>query len=97
MSPNKKESQTISLEQDQFNALLKTMQNLVKVYAAAQIKHDKGTFQNAKFLRVFDFTEQEIADLLGISQPAVHQALFKTKKEKEKVSLKGSDDATKET
>jgi len=108
MSPDKKENQTISIEIEQFNILLETLQNLIKVYtntqqnlikvyATAQIKRDEGTLQNARFLKIFDFTEQEIADVLGISQPAVHQSLFRPKKPKEKVTSKGSDDSIKET
>jgi predicted DNA-binding protein YlxM (UPF0122 family) len=98
MSRSKKElSQTISIEPRQFNALIKAMQNLIKVYASGQIRRDAGTAVNARFLRVFDFSEQEIADLLGITQQAVHQALSKTKKDKTKISSKGSDDTPEKT
>lgn len=95
MSRRKKEAnQTISIEPRQFNTMIKAAQNLIKVYASGQIRRDAGTAVNARFLRVFDFSEQEIADLLGISQPAVHQALSKTKKDKTKTPSTGSDDSS---
>ncbi|MGA3191309.1 MAG: hypothetical protein ABSD73_02205 [Candidatus Bathyarchaeia archaeon] len=95
MSRSKKEAnQTISIEPRQFNTIIKAIQNLTKVYASGQIRRDAGTTANARFLRVFDFSEQEIADLLGISQPAVHQALYKDKKDKTKTPSKGSDDSS---
>jgi predicted XRE-type DNA-binding protein len=95
MSRHKKEAnQTISIEPRQFNTMIKAIQNLIKVYASGQIRRDAGTAVNARFLRVFDFSEQEIADLLGITQQAVHQALSKAKKDKIKTSSKGSDDSS---
>ena len=86
--------QTISMEPKQFNTLIKAIQNLIKVYASGQIRRDAGTAANARFLRVFDFSEQEIADLLGITQQAVHQALTKAKKDRIKTPSKGSDDSS---
>jgi len=95
MSRRKKEAnQTISIEPRQFNTMIKAIQNLIKVYASGQIRRDAGTAVNARFLRVFDFSEQEIADLLGITQQAVHQALSKAKKDKIKTPSKGSDDSS---
>jgi CRP-like cAMP-binding protein len=41
---------------------------------------NQGTEKNAKFLRVFGLSQQEIADLLGVTQPAVNEALSKRKK-----------------
>ncbi len=49
---------------------------------ASRIRPEIGTEKNARFLRVFDFSEQEIADLLGVTQPAVHMALNKKQKKK---------------
>jgi predicted XRE-type DNA-binding protein len=98
MTPRKNEAnQTISIDPRQFNAIMKAINNLTKVYAAGQIRRDAPTVNNARFLRIFDFSQQEIADLLGISQQAVDQALSKTKKDKTKVSPKGSDDPLQET
>ena len=74
--------QTFSLDKAQFNRLVKALENLVKVYAASQIKYDEKTEQNARFLKIFGFTEQETADLLGITQSGVHRALFKEKKKR---------------
>lgn len=106
MSREKNEKQTISVEIEQFTTLVdtlqnlikiytKTQQNLIKVYATAQIKRELGTLQNARFLRIFDFTEQEIADVLGITQQAVNKALSKPRKGKEKATPKDSDDSVK--
>lgn len=95
MSRRKEEAnQTISIEPRQFDTMIKAIQNLVKVYASGQIRRDAGTAVNARFLRVFDFSEQEIADLLGITQQSVNQALSKTKKDKMKTPSKGSDDSS---
>jgi len=88
-----KATQTISIEAKQFNTLIKAIENLIKVYASGQIRRDAGTTANARFLRVFGFSEQEIADLLGITQQAVNQALTKTRREKTKTTSKVSDDS----
>jgi len=80
----KREILTISLDNSQFNSLLITIQNLIKVYAAAQIKSEEGTERNARFLKVFGLTDQEIADLLGVTRPAVSLALKKAKKKTKK-------------
>lgn len=58
----------------------KQLRNLVKVFAYAQIKDESKTDRKAKFLKSFGLTEQEIADLLGITQPSVNIALSKDKK-----------------
>ena len=58
----------------------KQLRNLVKVFAYAQIKDEAKTDRKAKFLKSFGLSEQEIADLLGITQPAVNMALSKDKK-----------------
>ncbi len=58
----------------------KQLRNLVKVFAYAQIKEEAKTERKARFLKSFGLSEQEIADLLGVSQPAVNQALSKDKK-----------------
>ncbi len=58
----------------------KQLRNLVKVFAYAQIKEEAKTERKARFLKSFGLSEQEIADLLGITQPAVNMALSKEKK-----------------
>ena len=65
--------------------------SLAEVFAYAQIKDEGKTDRKARFLKVFGMTEQEIADLLGITQPAVNMALSKDKKKGRKDS-KGSND-----
>ena len=77
---------SIAIDNSQFSALIRTMENLVRVFAAAQIKSDRGTEKNARFLRVFGLTQQEIADLLGTTQSVVSEALSegKTKRGKGK-------------
>jgi predicted XRE-type DNA-binding protein len=92
----KREVVTVSIEKSEFKDLIKVLQNLVKVYAAAQIKREDGTERKARFLKVFGLTEYEIADLLGITQSAVNQAL-NPKKKKGTKSKKGSDDTVTKT
>ena len=82
----------VSLDSSQFNSLVEAIENLVKVYAAAQIKPEEGTERNARFLRVFGLTQQEIADLVGVTREAVTLALQKRKRRRKK-GQKGSDDA----
>jgi predicted XRE-type DNA-binding protein len=71
---------TVSIEKSEFKDLIRVINDLVKVFAAAQIKPDQGTEKNARFLRVFGLSQQEIADLLGVTQPTVNEALSKGKK-----------------
>lgn len=78
------EESSITINASQFNALIRAIENLSKVFAAAQIKPDHTTEKNARFLRVFGLSQQEIADLLGITQPAVNEALSKGKKKPRK-------------
>ncbi|HKM51419.1 MAG TPA: hypothetical protein VJZ75_09590 [Candidatus Bathyarchaeia archaeon] len=87
---------TVAIEKSEFKDLIKAIQTLVKVFAAAQVKREDGTERNARFLKVFGLNEYEIADLLGVTQPAVNQAL-NPKKKKGKKSKKGSDDAIEKT
>lgn len=95
MSRDKEEAnKTISIEPRQFNTMIEAIQNLIKVYASGQIRRDAGTAANARFLKVFDFSEQEIADLLGVTHQAVNKALSKAKKEKIETPSKGSDDSS---
>lgn len=70
---------SIAIESAQFGKLIDTIQSLVKVYAAAQIRHDQGTERNSRFLKVFGLTDQEIGDLLGVDRSAVTKALSKGK------------------
>lgn len=76
-----KQQITVSLDSAQFKILLNTIKNLIKVIAATQIKLDKGTEYNAKFLKVFNLTDQEIANLLGVDRTTVTKAL-KSKQKK---------------
>jgi len=92
----KREVVTVSIEKSEFKDLIKVLQNLVKVYAAAQIKREDSTERKARFLKVFGLSEYEIADLLGVTQPAVNQAL-NPKKKKGTKSKKGSYDAVEKT
>jgi predicted transcriptional regulator len=87
---------SILIEASQFNALIRTMENLVKVFAAAQIKSDRGTEKNARFLRVFGLTQQEIADILGTTQSVVSEALSegKTKRAKGKMGTHGTGESS---
>jgi len=87
----KREVLSVSLDKSQFNSLLTAIQNLIKVYAARQIKREEGTERNAHFLKIFGLTDQEIADLLGVTRQAVSLALKKAKK-KTKKTEKGLDD-----
>ena len=87
---------TVSIEKSEFKDLIEAIQTLVKVYAAAQIRREDGTERNARLLKVFRLTEYEIADLLGITQSAVNQAL-NPKKKKGTKSKKGSDDTVTKT
>jgi predicted XRE-type DNA-binding protein len=78
------EKVSISIDKSEFRELIRTIQDMVKVLAAAQIKPDQGTERNARFLRVFGLSQQEIADLLGVTQPTVNEALSKGKKKQGK-------------
>ncbi len=88
---SKRGSFSVTLDSSQFSSFVEAILNVVKVYASAQIRREEGTERNARFLKVFGFTEREIADLLGVTQPAVNIALSKAKK-KTKKGRKGSDD-----
>jgi len=68
----------------QFKSLIEAVEKLAKAVAVTQIKENQNTEQKARFLRVFGMTEYEIANILGITQPAVAQAL-KSKKKRQKV------------
>ena len=81
------------MSKDKSDALAEAVRNLVKVFAYAQIRDESTTERKARFLKVFGLTEQEIADLLGITQPAVNMALSKDKKKGRKDS-KASNDST---
>jgi len=78
----REEAVSLSLSRSQFDSLVEALRNLVKVCACAQIRWSEGTERNARFLRVFGLTEQEIADLLGITQQAVNKALSRSKQKK---------------
>ncbi len=82
----KGETVSVSLDSSQFKSLGESIQNLVKVLAAAQIKRDGDTEKNARFLSVFGLNQYEIADLLGVDQSTVNKALSKAKKKTNKAS-----------
>ncbi len=87
---SKGENISVSLDSTQFKSLSESIQNLVKVLAAAQIKRDDDTEKNARFLTVFGLNQYEIADVLGVDQSTVNKALSKAKKKANKAS-KGSN------
>jgi hypothetical protein len=62
--------------------LADALNNLVKVIAASQIHGLQGTDKKARFLKVFGLRNSEIADLIGVSDQAVDQALKKEKKKR---------------
>ena len=70
----------LKFDKTQLTPLVDAINNLVRAYAYSQIKDEKGTDRKARFLKVFGLTEREIADMLGVSQPAVNMALSKAKK-----------------
>ncbi len=70
----------VRLDQTQLKEMIDAVNSLVKVFAASQIRTDQGTDKKARFLTVFGFRNSEIADLLGVSDQAIDQALSKTKK-----------------
>lgn len=80
MSPKEEGNLSVSIENSQFTSLVEAIDKMIKVIAATQIKPDRGTERNARFLKVFGLSETEIADLLGVTQPAVSKALSKGKK-----------------
>ena len=78
------EETSLSINKVQFDELVNEIRTLGRALVASQIKHERGTEKNAKFLKVFGFVEQDIADLLGVTQPAVNQALKAKPKRKKK-------------
>ncbi len=70
----------VRLDQTQLKELIDAVNSFVKVFAASQIRPDQGTDKKARFLKVFGFRNSEIADLLGVSDQAIDQALTKPKK-----------------
>ncbi len=76
-----KQSQTVfAFDQEQLKRLLTELRSLSRAIAASNIRPDLGTEKNARYLRVFGFSQQEIADLLGVTQPTVNEALSKGRK-----------------
>lgn len=78
------EKASVALDTPQFKQLISVIRDLVKVFAAAQIKPEESTEKNARFLRVFGLSQQEIADILGVTQPTVNEALTRSKKKQRK-------------
>ncbi len=81
------------MSKDKSDGLAEAVRNLVKIFAYAQIKDETKTERKARFLKVFGLKEQDIADLLGITQPAVNMALSKEKKKGRKDSKASNDSA----
>jgi len=75
---------SLSIDKSQFDKLVQEIHTLGRALVASQIKQERGTEKNAKFLKVFGFVEQDIADLLGVTQPAVNKALKSKPKRKKK-------------
>ncbi len=75
---------SLSIEKSQFDKLVREIRTLSCALVASQIKHDRGTEKNARFLKVFEFTDKEIGNLLGVTQPAVTMALSKSKPKRTK-------------
>jgi len=73
---------TDAIDRADFKELADGLNSIARALAASKIRFEAGTEKNARFLRVFGFTEQEIADLLGVSQPTVNEALNKKEKRK---------------
>jgi predicted transcriptional regulator len=73
---------SLSIDKTQFDELVREIRTLARAMVASQINHERGTEKNARFLKVFGFTDQEIGDLLGVTQPAVTMALSKSKRTK---------------
>ena len=74
------ETVSVAIDDSQFKALIESIHDLVKVFAATQIQRGASTDRNARFLKVFDLTESEIGDLLGVDRSTVNKALSRTKK-----------------
>ncbi len=75
-----KEPVELRLDQMQLNVLIDAINNLVKVFSASQLRPEQGTEKKARFLKVFGLRNSEIADLIGVSDQAIDQALTKPKK-----------------
>jgi hypothetical protein len=78
MSKRRKgEALKITFDKSQFGAMISALHELVKVFAAAQIKPTSDTAQNARFLRAFDLSLREIGGILDMTHQAVEEALKK--------------------
>jgi predicted transcriptional regulator len=78
LSSKKKTNATIALDKSQFDQLISSVHDLVRVLAAGQVK-SADTTRNARFLRAFGLNESEIGDILGKTQQAIALALKKRK------------------
>jgi hypothetical protein len=63
------EALKITFDKSQFSAMISALQELVKVFLAAQIKikPTSDTAQNARFLRSFGLSLREIGGILGMT------------------------------
>lgn len=82
MTDMKGNSITITIDRAEFKEIISELRRMARALAVSRIRSEAGTEKNARFLRVFEFSEQEIADLLGVSQQAVNKALNKKVKER---------------
>jgi len=85
MSKKQRNQRTIgvALNKSQFGSLVYAIDNLAKAVAVAQIRENQSNERKARFLRVFRLTQREIANILGITQSAVSQALKTRQKTRE--------------
>ncbi|MEM3518775.1 MAG: hypothetical protein QXE05_08285 [Nitrososphaeria archaeon] len=72
----------ILLDDTQFKILFNTVRDLIKAIAATQIKLDKGVEYNARFLKAFNLTDREIADLLGVDRSTITKAFSKSRRKR---------------
>jgi hypothetical protein len=78
MSKRRKgETLKIMFDKSQFSAMILGLHELVKVFAAAQIKPTSDTAQNARRFRTLGLSQREIGGILGMTHQAVGEALKK--------------------
>ncbi len=70
----------MNVKSDKEDSFAEAVRSLVKLLAYAQIKDQKDTGRKAQFLKVFGLSDQEIAELLGLTRQAVNTALLKLEK-----------------
>ena len=73
-------SVTLAINKAQFKELLNELHFIGRAIAASRIRPDGDLGVNARFLKVFGFSEYDIADMLGVNQSTVNRALKKKEK-----------------